>query len=137
MYVSRLQGRMESSREEDSQQKRPRPVSIDNLLEDLDISSSSSGSCEEQPCLAAARAKEGRNPLPGPLTTKVCTPQRTINELNYSLTAREIHTKVADQKAATKHRDSEHHKLIDLGLDYDSFTSDTDDQEVCRKFKVY
>lgn len=113
---------------EDSQQKGARPISINNLLEDLDISSSS-GSCEEQPCLAAARVKEGWNPPPGPSTTKVCTPQSTINELNYSLTSREILAKVADQKAATKHRDSEHHKLIDLGLDYDSLTSDTDDQE--------
>lgn len=126
---------METSSQEEPQPKAEGAVSLNTLLEDLDISSSS-GSGEEQPCLAAARVNEDWNASAGPSATIVCTPQSTTVEVEacHSTSSRERHAGASDPKAGGQQlRDSGDHKLIDLGLNYDSLSSDTDDQEVGRK----
>lgn len=134
--MAELQERMESSRE-NSKEEGELSVSKNSSQADHDKSSSNLDSDEEQPRLAAARVTEDCN-LPSLSTLKISPPKISTSRQSYSASSRELHVKVETPKAAAQHRDSGARKLTDLGLDYSTLSSDTD-QEVCRKliFKLY
>lgn len=124
---------MESSKE-DSPQAGGRPASKNSLSPDLDTPSpcsSSSGSLEEQPCLVAARVKDW-NPASRSTPKDCVIPHNTTKKLNYSTASREQQAKGQDTKASAQGKEPGDHKLTNLGLDYDSLSSDTD-QQVCKK----
>lgn len=126
---------MESSSEDSRQEKEEeKPVSRSSLLADFSISSSSD-SGEERPRLASFKGQETWSP-PHSFTTKASTPQTSNSRLNHSTRTRELQelqAKTEDQKAAGPNRETQDPKLTDLGLDYGSGSSDTD-QEVRGKF---
>lgn len=125
---------MEISRE-NSKEEGELSVSRSSSQADHDQSSSFLDSDEEQPRLASVRVTEDCNLL-SPSTLKISTPKSSTSRLSYSAASRELHAKVETPKAAAQHRGSGAHKLLtDLGLDYSTLSSDTD-QEVCRKLAL-